>query len=370
MSERVRVQSKTHDTKKDNSISQTQLRHSTQHQQEPIDQVFFLQQTLGNQSVQRFFKGGVFKAKPNVSQPNDKYEQEADRISDQADHGLIRVLHKTESCSRLKNEFNKETGNTIQRQFVTPLGPGGGYGGLMDRDRRRTLLRGRPITRTFALTFDDGPHTAELGTGQNRTENVLDTLKTNNIKAGFFVQTGLSYRGANPIGIRLIRRMANEGHKIGIHTGGAAGHELHTTAQEAGRLEGELEAAKEYISETTKTEDQTGQTPEFVRPPEGKYNKDVLETYKKVNLTNLMWDIDGDQGKNLNLTALKSRIEIGVSDMIKRKWKKKTPSPHIIILYHDIQKGTSENLDSIINHFKESTSVLSDGDSQAEFKAP
>jgi hypothetical protein len=42
-----------------------------------------MQQTLGNQAVQRLFKSGVLQAKLRIGQPGDIYEQEADRMAEQ-----------------------------------------------------------------------------------------------------------------------------------------------------------------------------------------------------------------------------------------------------------------------------------------------
>ncbi len=277
--------------------------------------------------------------------------------------------------------------DVVRRVLVTPLGLGGGYGGLMERDRRRTL---GPATRTFALTFDDGPHAAELGSGKNYTEKVLDTLKTKGIKAGFFIQTqaldpeGRPFRGSTSVGRQLINRMGDEGHTIGIHTGGPKGHILHPEAQKTGQLEGELEGAKKFIQETTKTEKHKEVIePTFVRPPEGRVapktgteaekmsvRKSVLATYRKVGLTNLLWDIDGDQGQNLSLDVLKGRIKDQMRVVQQRGWKSSTASPNIIVLYHDIVRSTAENIGTLIDHIVTTTRELSDGKDDATFAAP
>ena len=47
----------------------------------PVEQISFLQQTVGNQQVQRLLRSGVIQAKLKVNQPGDSYEQEAERIS-------------------------------------------------------------------------------------------------------------------------------------------------------------------------------------------------------------------------------------------------------------------------------------------------
>jgi peptidoglycan/xylan/chitin deacetylase (PgdA/CDA1 family) len=228
----------------------------------------------------------------------------------------------------------------------------------------RAARRVMRATRTFSLTFDDGPHAAALGGGKNLTENVLDTLHERGIKAGFFVQTGVSFRMASAVGRALVARMQAEGHKIGIHTGGSADHELHTRAEAAGRLEAELTGGKAAIKK------QTGTEPTLVRPPTGALNKAVEATYARVGLTNLLWDVDVDQGRNLSLADLRARVEAGVGAVHGRGWKTTTPSPTIVVLLHDIQKGTSDNLGAIIDHIKATVTKLSGGKDTTDFSAP
>lgn len=47
------------------------------------DQILQLHSSVGNQAVQKFFEQGSIQAKLTVGNPNDKYEQEADRVADQ-----------------------------------------------------------------------------------------------------------------------------------------------------------------------------------------------------------------------------------------------------------------------------------------------
>jgi peptidoglycan/xylan/chitin deacetylase (PgdA/CDA1 family) len=225
-------------------------------------------------------------------------------------------------------------------------------------------------TRTFALTFDDGPHSETLGTGANRTEKVLDTLKAKGVKGAFFIQTGVSFRGASAVGKQLVQRMHSEGHKVGIHTGGTIDHESHVEAQKAGRLEGELKSAKSYI--TT----QTGETPALVRPPFGASNKAVRDVYAKVSLTNLLWDIDGDKGAG-SVGDLKTRLEStdakdpGIPAVAARGWTGTTPSsPKIVVLYHDVRANTAKNIGAVIDHIKKVTSDTSGGKDAAAFAPP
>ncbi len=47
------------------------------------DRILQLQRTAGNQAVQRMIESGALQAKLKISQPNDIYEQEADRVAEQ-----------------------------------------------------------------------------------------------------------------------------------------------------------------------------------------------------------------------------------------------------------------------------------------------
>ena len=214
-----------------------------------------------------------------------------------------------------------------------------------------------PTRRVVALTFDDGPHAAGLGKGTNRTEKVLDTLRDKGAKAGFFIQThaqggdGGSIRGNTPNGRKLIRRMHAEGHAIGIHTGGTRDHESHVDAEAAGRLRSELTKARDFIRDTTATETEAGVDATMVRPPFGRSDAAVRSTYASLNLTNLLWDIDGDPGGELSLDQLKTNVTNGLSALATGGWKMTTPSaPKIVVLYHDIRRNSSTHLGAVMDH--------------------
>jgi outer membrane protein OmpA-like peptidoglycan-associated protein len=83
MSERVKTTSKTPESKTENSASQTKKVNFSHSINSPIDQILFLQRTVGNQAVERLLKSGVIQAKLTIGQADDIYEQEADTIADQ-----------------------------------------------------------------------------------------------------------------------------------------------------------------------------------------------------------------------------------------------------------------------------------------------
>lgn len=48
----------------------------------PAHPILRLQRTAGNRAVQRLLRSSAIQAKLKIGQPNDKYEQEADRVAD------------------------------------------------------------------------------------------------------------------------------------------------------------------------------------------------------------------------------------------------------------------------------------------------
>jgi hypothetical protein len=83
MSEKVAATAKTTEIKKGNSGSQGKKTERSETPQSPIDQILFLQRTVGNQAVQGLLKSGFIQAKLTIGQPGDVYEQEADRVAKQ-----------------------------------------------------------------------------------------------------------------------------------------------------------------------------------------------------------------------------------------------------------------------------------------------
>ncbi len=69
----------------DKSVFRKQVnnKNSLNKQNSPAQEILNLHQTIGNQAVQRLFESGFIQGKLTVGEPNDKYEQEADRVADQ-----------------------------------------------------------------------------------------------------------------------------------------------------------------------------------------------------------------------------------------------------------------------------------------------
>ncbi len=83
MAERAQVSIKKPEAKRENKASQTQKAGTSQSISSPVEQILFLQRTIGNQAVGRLIKSGALQAKLRIGQPGDIYEQEADRVVEQ-----------------------------------------------------------------------------------------------------------------------------------------------------------------------------------------------------------------------------------------------------------------------------------------------
>lgn len=75
-----------------------------------------------------------------------------------------------------------------------------------DRGWKQYLTTSLYGTKTFSLTFDDGPHPVH-------TARVLDVLKKHGVKATFFILTNK----VNDGNFHLIKRMLDEGHIVADH---------------------------------------------------------------------------------------------------------------------------------------------------------
>jgi len=82
MGEQIKVTANKPLSTKENSASNKQ-KTGFRSQSSDVDQILFLQRTIGNQAVQRLIKSGALQAKLRIGQPGDVYEQEADRVADE-----------------------------------------------------------------------------------------------------------------------------------------------------------------------------------------------------------------------------------------------------------------------------------------------
>jgi hypothetical protein len=93
----------------------------------PADRVLQLQRTAGNQAVQRLMKSRALQAKLRIGQPNDIYEQEADRVAEQVMRMPDPILQrKCPKCNKDEKKIlqAKESAGQVlikERQGVPPI---------------------------------------------------------------------------------------------------------------------------------------------------------------------------------------------------------------------------------------------------------
>jgi hypothetical protein len=125
MSEKATATAKTTEIKKANSGSQSQRTQRFEATQSPMDQILFFQRTIGNQAVQRLFKSGHLQAKLRIGQPNDVYEQEADRVAEQVMRMPDGTVSGKQSAVSSEGEFDgRRTADGGRKNEFLQLKPG------------------------------------------------------------------------------------------------------------------------------------------------------------------------------------------------------------------------------------------------------
>ncbi|MCD4677525.1 MAG: DUF4157 domain-containing protein [Desulfobacula sp.] len=117
MAEKVQHSTKTAEVKRENSASKTRKIESPQSMSSPVDQVMYLQRTIGNQAVQRLIKSGALQAKLRIGQPGDKYEQEADRVAD----AVMRMSGPQVQRQLIEEEEEEQIQTKPVTELITPL---------------------------------------------------------------------------------------------------------------------------------------------------------------------------------------------------------------------------------------------------------
>ena len=163
-----------------------------------------------------------------------------------------------------------------------------------------------------ALTFDDGPNA-------RYTEALLDGLKEREVRAAFFL-VGQCIEGNED----TVRRMAEEGHLIGVH---CMEHRDLTR-------EPEEEAVRQLMDTAAMIGAVTGRTPEYIRPPFGKWSSGLQEA---VPMETVLWSVDSLDWK------------LQDTDRIVRRFLKYTQDGDIILMHDEFQTSVEAAMEIIDN---------------------
>ncbi len=184
--------------------------------------------------------------------------------------------------------------------------------------------------KTIYLTFDDGP--------SNITEQILDILKEENVKASFFVIN------ADDKYNKYIKREIEEGHTLGLHS---YTHKYKTIYHSKEAYFNDLNLIEEKITKIT------GVKPKIIRFPGGSSNtiskkglmKTLIKEVEKKDYIYFDWNIASYDTSNISSNTIYNKV---VSQLKKYNYS------HNVILMHDFanNKKTVKALKKIIEYGK------------------
>jgi peptidoglycan/xylan/chitin deacetylase (PgdA/CDA1 family) len=163
-----------------------------------------------------------------------------------------------------------------------------------------TISRGNTSRKMVSYTFDAG---ADVG----YTTQILDHLKSNNIKASFGM-TG-KWANTNPT---YVQRMVSEGHHTINHSWS---HDSFTGFSTGKGAMSPARRTTELVSTNNKLYSLTNKsTKPYFRPPYGDYNASVLRDIGANGYgRNIMWSVDSFGWKGLTATEICNRV-VGAMD--------------------------------------------------------
>lgn len=165
-----------------------------------------------------------------------------------------------------------------------------------------------------ALTFDDGPH-------KYRTDEILDILEENDVKATFFT-VGIMAKEYPDI----VKRIVSEGHEIGNHT------YTHSKMKKLSpeKLEWEIDETEKILYEICEYR------PKLFRPPEGWCSEIVASIAAELDYDIILWNIDTLDWAHNSSDNICDSINGGIK-------------PGSIILFHDYVSGKSTTVEALKN---------------------
>lgn len=159
------------------------------------------------------------------------------------------------------------------------------------------------------------------------TPQILDTLKSNNVKAAFFI-TGHYLNTQSD----LVKRMIDEGHIVGNHTVN------HPSMPDLTNDKLKEEITKLHMAVFEKFNYEM----KYLRPPKGEFSQRTLELTKSLGYTTVMWSFaydDWDENKQ------------GREEYAKTKILSNTHNGAVILL-HANSKDNANILDEVIKEIQ------------------
>ena len=219
-------------------------------------------------------------------------------------------------ASRIKQDENAASGGAAQTQAPVPV----------------ATPEPTPETRkkAVALTFDDGPKSAEPDKDIKGTGALLDTLKKYDAHATFFVVGNRCEIDAD-----ILKREIDEGHEIGNHS---------WNHPQLGKLP--MKKVNKQLNDTSRIVKKiTGYSIALVRPPYGSVSEEMR---KNLDYPMITWDVDTLDWKinteDISLEKKKEKILKNVKKQVK---------DGSIILMHDIHEASCEAVKIVVPWLQE-----------------
>lgn len=180
--------------------------------------------------------------------------------------------------------------------------------------------------KLVALTFDDGPG--------DYTEELLDVLAENEVKATFFVVGSRAEKNKS-----VLKRMVAEGHEIGGHS---YSHPKLTTISKS-KIAKEIADCKKAIKAAA------GVEIELMRAPYGAVDKTVKSCAKAANLKLINWSVDTNDWRYAKEDRYLAQSQI-LRYIFKGKYKVTDGG---IVLMHDVHEHSVEAVPAVIYYLKQ-----------------
>jgi polysaccharide deacetylase family sporulation protein PdaB len=173
--------------------------------------------------------------------------------------------------------------------------------------------------KQIALTFD-------ISWGDLRGKPILKNLEENDVEATFFINGQWADRHKG-----IVKKIVEGDHELGSH---GFQHKNYTEMEEE-------EVRKDILLAQEMIEKVSGKKPTLLRPPNGNFNKQVLEVAEKLNNTVIHWSVNSKDWKNPGVATIVENVTSSID-------------PGDIVLLHasDSAKQTDKALSILIEQLK------------------